>query len=222
MDIARARQHIIRNTENDAPKTAAILSRHEAVAEQYRLITNWKPKSDVWPLTAGRGFLIVAASLTGIYINKRFRANIKLRSYGLVPTMLGLTVIPAATTSFSHREFIVNKLLLLEIPCPLCLESRSALIQICNGLLLPLIMTPLANFSIAVGSGVYNVPYITDVKGIFRIVFSAYQPLVPKLTAILTCHALLAGFMTYLEIRSLLRVLDIQYLKEQEEKERIK
>jgi len=46
-------------------------------------------------------------------------------------------------------QFSVNKLLLLEIPCPLCVESRSALAQTCSGVFLPLILAPIANFSVS-------------------------------------------------------------------------
>ena len=43
----------------------------------------------------------------------------------------------------------MNKLLLLEIPCPLCLESKSALMQTFSGVFLPLILVPLGNFSVS-------------------------------------------------------------------------
>jgi len=45
-------------------------------------------------------------------------------------------------------QLIMNKLLLLEIPCPLCMESKSALMQTCSGVFLPLILIPFANFSV--------------------------------------------------------------------------
>lgn len=146
-------------------------------------------------------------------------------------------------------QFIVNKLLLLEIPCPLCMEFKSALMQTCSGVFLPLMLVPLANFSVsdktllsitvfhdilfwlvlsrlvfksqvAAGSGVYSTPHITDIRGIFRSVFTLYQPMFPKIAMIFTFHMLLAGFITYSEIKSYLRMLDIQYLiiEEKEQK----
>lgn len=72
------------------------------------------------------------------------------------------------------------------------------------------------NSQVAAGSGAYNVPHITDVRKIFSTVLSVYRPLFPKITMIFTFHALLAGFITYLEIKSYLRVLDHQYLMEEE------
>ncbi|KYN03851.1 hypothetical protein ALC62_05365 [Cyphomyrmex costatus] len=144
----------------------------------------------------------------------------KLRNYGTVPTMLGLTITPAAVTALLHSQLIINKLLLLEIPCSLCMESKSALSQTCSGVFLPLILAPIANFSIAAGSGIYNVPYITNVREIFRQVLTIYQPMFPKIAMIFTFHALLAGFITYSEIKSYLRMLDTQYLIEEEKKEK--
>lgn len=150
--------------------------------------------------------------------------------------------------------------MLLEVPCPLCLQSKSALTQVFTGLFLPLITTPLANFTvsvncrhcyidyrikvlrfisivlklidyaiyvitsvlqIAIGSGMYNVPPINDLRGIFKIVGSAYQPLIPTITLIFTFHALLAGFVTYLEIKSFLHIQEVQYFIEQDFREQM-
>lgn len=110
---------------------------------------------------------------------------------------------------------------------------------------MPLVLTPFANFSvsnsllffdtrilsicllchllllnlqIAAGSGVYNVPYVTDVRKIFSTILSVYRPLFPKIVMIFTFHALLAGFITHLEIKSFLRVLDLQYLMKEEKR----
>lgn len=47
-------------------------------------------------------------------------------------------------------QFVLNKLLLLEVECPLCLETRSALSQICTGVFFPMILAPLANFSVSI------------------------------------------------------------------------
>lgn len=60
-------------------------------------------------------------------------------------------------------------------------------------------------------------PYVTDVRAIFRTILSAYQPMIPKIAMLFVFHALLAGFITYLEIKSFLRMLDLQYLKEAKE-----
>ncbi|KYN18410.1 hypothetical protein ALC57_09285 [Trachymyrmex cornetzi] len=121
-----------------------------------------------------------------------------------------------------YITLVMNKLLLLEIPCPLCIESMSAFMQTCSGVFLPLILVPLANFSVTVGSGVYNVPHITDIRGIFRRTLSIYQPIFPKIAMIFTFHALLAGFIAYSEIKSYLRMLDMQYLMEEEKEQKLK
>jgi len=96
----------------------------------------------------------------------------------------------------------------------------SALVQTCSGLLLPLVLAPLANFSVASGSGVYNVPFVTLIRKIFKTVLSVYQLLFPKIAMFFTFHALLAGF-TYLEIKSFLRLLDLQYLMKEEKEPKL-
>ncbi|EGI59538.1 hypothetical protein G5I_12321, partial [Acromyrmex echinatior] len=102
-----------------------------------------------WPLIVGRGILISTTVITSLYLNHRFRARMKIRNYGTLLTVLGLAVSPAAVTGVVHTELIMNKLLLLEISCPLCMESKSALMQTCSGVFLPLILVPFANFSVS-------------------------------------------------------------------------
>ncbi|CAL1684503.1 unnamed protein product [Lasius platythorax] len=204
---------------HDIPKGAIILSKYEALSNQIELITNWKPRSDIWSLLFGRPILAGAVTLSSLYINQRFRRKLKFGKYGLLPTMAGVGTGPAVASSLLYTELILNKLLLLEDSCPICLESRSVLLQTFTGLLFPLILTPLANFSIAAGSGVYNVPHITDVKRVFRVVSSVYQPMIPVFATIFTLHVLLAGFITHSQIKSFLRILDVQNLIEEEQRD---
>ncbi|XP_067206603.1 uncharacterized protein [Linepithema humile] len=172
-----------------------------------------------WVLLYGRALLAGAASFTGAYINLRFRRKLKLRDYGLFPTMLGLTAAPAITTSLSYSEVILRKLLLLDITCPLCLESKAAILQTFTGLVLPLMLTPIANFAVTSGSGVFNTPHYSDMKGIFKIVSSTYKPMLPKIATLFTLHVLLANVITYLQIKSFIRIKDIQYIMKLENKD---
>ncbi|XP_011881189.1 PREDICTED: uncharacterized protein LOC105569375 [Vollenhovia emeryi] len=220
MDLIK-KSHKIHDGQS-APNDWAHMTKYEAVAEQHRIVNNWKPRSDVWPLAFTRGILVGASTITAMYINHRFRARLKLRDYGLLPTMMGVSLVSATATGISHTEVILNKLMSLDIPCAMCMESTSALMQTCSGLLVPLILTPLANFSITSGSSVYNTPYIKDVRKIFSTILSVYRPMFPKLALIFTFHSLLAGSLTYLEIRSYLRVIDLQYLMQEEQMERLK
>ncbi|KYQ46411.1 hypothetical protein ALC60_14507 [Trachymyrmex zeteki] len=176
-DVSQQQRIIIRNAQQAEPKNPSFVSKRDRIAQQYYIVRNWKPWSDVY--------------ITPLH-------------YSLLKSYI----------------FIVNKLLLLEIPCPLCMEFKSALMQTCSGVFLPLMLVPLANFSVAAGSGVYSTPHITDIRGIFRSVFTLYQPMFPKIAMIFTFHMLLAGFITYSEIKSYLRMLDIQYLiiEEKEQK----
>ncbi|XP_018365014.1 PREDICTED: uncharacterized protein LOC108762491 [Trachymyrmex cornetzi] len=221
-DISQPQRIIIRNAQQDESKSPSFVTKRDRIAKQYHIIRSWKPRSDVWPLIVGRGILIGTTVITSLYLNHRFRAKMKIRDYGILPTVLGLAVSPAAVTAVVHTELVMNKLLLLEIPCPLCIESMSAFMQTCSGVFLPLILVPLANFSVTVGSGVYNVPHITDIRGIFRRTLSIYQPIFPKIAMIFTFHALLAGFIAYSEIKSYLRMLDMQYLMEEEKEQKLK
>ncbi|XP_029158203.1 uncharacterized protein LOC114930562 [Nylanderia fulva] len=204
---------------HDIPQNAILLTKMEALSNQLELIKTWNPRSEVWSLLFGRAILTSAASLTGFYINQRFRRKLKFRNFGVFPTMAGVTTGPAVATTLLYTEIILNKMLLLEISCPICLESRSILLQASTGLLLPLILVPFANFSIGARSGMHNIPHITDVKGIFRIISSVYKPMIPVIATIFTFHALLAGFITHSQIKSFLHILDVQNFIEQDRRD---
>ncbi|XP_011262157.1 uncharacterized protein LOC105254888 [Camponotus floridanus] len=212
--MERAQQYI----RHDIPKDAIMLTKYEALNHQTKFYTNWKPQSDVWPLLYGRPILATAAACTGFYINLRFRKKLKLRDYSSIFTIAGVTAVPTAMTGLCYSEFVLNKLLLLEVRCPLCLETRSVFSQIFTGIFFPLMLVPIANFSMAFTSGTFNVPLITDVKRTFKIISSVYQPMLPMFATIFTLQVLLAGFITHSQIKSFLHILDVQYYIEEQQK----
>ncbi|XP_032682337.1 uncharacterized protein LOC116849360 [Odontomachus brunneus] len=199
------------------PKNAVILTKSEALLTQMSLIANWKPQSEVWSLIHGRGVLGIAASLSAWYINRRFRRILKLRSIGQMLSMITLVPGPAILTTLFHTQIIYDKILLLEMTCPLCLEFRGALIQSFFGLVVPVLTTPLINFAV-VGSGAHNMPYAYEFKKVLTIVRQVYKPMIPNIALLCILQALFGGYMTHLQIKSYLRVLNIHYLVEQEKK----
>lgn len=209
---AQQQKRILENTKG-------ILSRQEILAREVEIVKNWKPRSEVWTLLYGRSILTAAASLTGIYINARFRQKLKLRDFGAFPTMIGCAAAPVITTSILNTEVVMKKLLLLETTCPLCLETKAAVLQTWTGLVLPMIITPIANFAVTSGSAIFNTPHFTDVKRTFQIISSAYKPMLPKIATLFVLHVLLANVITYLQIKSFLHIKDIQYLMRLENEE---
>jgi len=47
MDVAKQRQYIIRDTQQDTLKDTTLMLKHEIITEQKRIIQDWKPQSDV-------------------------------------------------------------------------------------------------------------------------------------------------------------------------------
>ncbi|KAH0944912.1 hypothetical protein HN011_010852 [Eciton burchellii] len=217
MEKMSQRYHI----QNIPPKNVA-LTRADVLRQNMFTIRNWKPLSDVWSLKFGDAILCMAAAASGIYINRRFRAKLKLRYYGYLSTTLGLFLTPAVTCYLLQNEFVMHKLLTYEVSCPFCLESKSVLIQNFCGLLLPMLGVPFANFSIAMNSGKFNVPYQSDFRGMYRIISSIYQPLLPRFTVIFTLQALLAGFIVYSQTKSFIYIEYVQHLIEQDRRKKSK
>ena len=60
-------------------------------------------------MIVGRGILISTTVITSLYLNYRFRARMKIRNYGILPTVLGLAVSPAAVTAIVHTEVLMEK-----------------------------------------------------------------------------------------------------------------
>ncbi|XP_014469972.1 PREDICTED: uncharacterized protein LOC106741983 [Dinoponera quadriceps] len=212
--MEEARQRIIKQ---EIPKGAIMMSRYEAIAHQSSFVYTWKNQNEVWPLVHGTGILSLAASLGGAYVNFIFRRKLKVHNIGILPSMMAITGPSFLLTTLSRSLAIDNKLLLLELPCPLCLELRGAIIQAAFGYFTPFITVPIITF-IVVGSRAYNIPYPNEGRKILTIAGSVYQHLIPKLSSTLILQAMIGGFITYLQIKSYLRILDITYLLEHEKK----
>jgi hypothetical protein len=71
-------------------------------------------------------------------------------------------------------------------------------------------------------SGKFNVPYQSDFRGMYRIISSIYQPLLPRFTVIFTLQALLAGFIVYSQTKSFIYIEYVQHLIEQDRRKRSK
>lgn len=197
-------------------------SKSDLFKHHLTLIRKWEPSSDVWPLIYGHPILSGIAAITGIYVNDRFRAKLKMRSYGSHMTMIGVAITSFAMVHLTQSQFVLHKLLTYEVSCPLCLESTSALVQTFGGVMFPLFGAAFANFSLAAGSGTCNVPYQYDFRGIFKTICSIYRPLLPKLAIIFTFHALVAGFITYSQVKSFLYIEEMKHLMEQDKKRQLK
>lgn len=61
-------------------------------------------------------------------------------------------------------------------------------------------------------------PHPHDIKKMFTITRSIYRPMIPTLLLIFTFQLLFSGFMTDLQIKSFLRMMDLQYIMEEEER----
>ncbi|EFN76080.1 hypothetical protein EAI_03882, partial [Harpegnathos saltator] len=132
------------------PKGAIMLTRYEALTHQWNVVSDWKSQKDVWPLVHGCGILGIAAGLSGTYINYWFRQKLKARNIAVLPTMMMSALAPALLTGLFQSQMVMNKILLLEEPCPLCLQFKSALIQMSTGTLVPMIISPMVNFAVSI------------------------------------------------------------------------
>ncbi|XP_018020694.1 uncharacterized protein LOC108677054 [Hyalella azteca] len=117
--------------------------------EAYEVITTWKPKSDVWAYLYGPAILSSSTAISAGYINYRFRKALKLRSFVFITTYIATTCIPATLASLLHGDFVLAPSLSGKPVCPLCLETRSIVLQTTCSTLYPLLLAPIVCFQFA-------------------------------------------------------------------------
>lgn len=213
--------------KEDIPKDAIIVNEEQALAYQWKVISGWGNRWDVWSLRYGPGILGAAAAATGIYVNNHYRRKLKLGNYGKASTYLPIVVIPAIFSVLSHK-FLVQRHVILEqhTACPLCLQLRAGAIQGGFGVCYPTILAPFAAFMFATRHYTYRLPSIMkEPLEVFKLWQNMTRPILPVLAAAFAGQAVVAMYITYKEQMQIWRLqLKMQHLeqlaeeKQQEEK----
>lgn len=93
----------IRRGENEPiPEDAVEVTADKVFSFYNVLIRTWKPKTEIWGLTIGPAILGAAAGATGLFVNRYFRRQLRLRNYGFFTTYLPNVVLPTVITTNFH------------------------------------------------------------------------------------------------------------------------
>lgn len=125
----------------------------------------------------------------------------KLGNYGRLSSYLPIVVLPAMMSAICHR-FLVQKDIILKFKvCPICYETRAAVIQTGLGVLYPTLLSPFASLMFATRHYTYNVPSITNnPKEVFLLLSKMTKPIKFFISFAAVAHTLISMYLTQSEI----------------------
>lgn len=206
--IKPAKQLVRVTSKKDLPDDAVLLSKSEAIELQWRLVLTWKPRTDAWPFSVGTSLLASVAGLGGFVVNNHYRRKLNLLLYAPLTTFLPLVVVPMALTASMQAWLVGSEILIGNYTCPLCMETRAALLQLGLGMGYPLVLAPFATFYLAAASYRYAVPSITDYKGVYSLYKKVNKRLGTKLMYLCALQVIGATAITKLQMNSIGKISD--------------
>ncbi|XP_050306459.1 uncharacterized protein LOC126743413 [Anthonomus grandis grandis] len=199
---------LLKSKTKELPEDAVVLSPQDALKYQMDIVKQWHKTSDVLALRYGPYILGTTALLSGIFYNNYFRKKFMLGHLGRLSTYLPISVVPATLTAVLHTELVLKDIILLKSDqCPLCLQTRAAILQVGFSTIFPIIIGPMGCAAVAMRYGTFNLPYLhekpKEVFNIFRKMFTKIQT---KSMYFMIGQAFLASVVTYYEAKNLFTI----------------
>ncbi|KAH8263260.1 hypothetical protein KR044_006505 [Drosophila immigrans] len=204
------------------PQDAVVITEDQALRYQWKIITSWDKKGDVWSLRYAPGILSAMAAATGAYVNNHYRTRLRLGAHGRLSSYLPIVAVPAIFTMLSHKFFVQRPILLKPLSeCPVCTQVRSAAFQTAMGVVYPTILAPFAAFMFATRCFTYRLPSVTEnPKEVLMLYRKLTRPIVPALTTIIAIQAFITMYLTGEEekqnFKLMLRMKEIEHQVEEE------
>uniref|UniRef100_A0A1B6INF0 Transmembrane protein 126A n=1 Tax=Homalodisca liturata TaxID=320908 RepID=A0A1B6INF0_9HEMI len=209
--------YISKALRKDIPSDAILLTRDEALKMHWNTLKEWKPQTDTWPFRYGIAALAGLNAVTTINFVHYYRRKLNLGNYGRVTMLLPTAILPSIASTMSHYTFVTNSIFLGE-DCPLCTQTRAAMVQIAAGVIYPIVVTPVAGFYYAISYATYNVPPLRReyLPEIFKLWLSMTRKLKMRLPIAIAVNGFAASILTYFEAKSFYSIQSTIYQKEEE------
>uniref|UniRef100_A0A131XPU4 Putative conserved plasma membrane protein n=1 Tax=Ixodes ricinus TaxID=34613 RepID=A0A131XPU4_IXORI len=207
MDDLHSASGVVTFTSTDrVPPNAVKLSKAEAVSYQYQVVNNWKPRSDVWPITYGPLISGLAAAAGGMKLNNIFRRHYQLKTFARVATYIPIAVLPGGAALILHTAISAD-ILIMNTKCVVCTQTKAIASQLVFGVLYPSVIAPLACLSFAVRYNTYAVPPVkTHYKHIFIDVTTTLKKKGNMLAALSAAQCIVAFLLMHGQMNSVFKM----------------
>ncbi|KAK7873842.1 hypothetical protein R5R35_005707 [Gryllus longicercus] len=196
----------VHKAKGTIPEGAVRLTEQEAINRQWQLIMNWTPEKDVWPFRYGIGLLSVTSAFCGIYINNHYRTKLHLHEFGRFSSYLPIVALPTVLSALIHQQEVSNDIIIERTACPVCVQMRSASLQVLISTVLPAILAPLSGFMFATRHYTYNLPPITKPLEHLKLWQKLTRPIGNILFLMCACQAFFALGLAHCEEKSMQKI----------------
>lgn len=159
-----------------------------------------------------------AAGLSAAFIVSHYRRMFKLKNYGRISTFGGTIVFTAAVADRVHTDLITDKILTGYNACPLCLGTRSGLIQVVSGIGYPFILAPLLCMGSARSNYTYSVPSIKH-RALFLNMLKTTFPFKTSILVVILANFIIGALLCDQEMLVYERLFGQKFDPVEEEKE---
>jgi len=179
----------------DLPEGAVLVTREQVLMKYYDVLSNWRPRKDVWPYTVGFGALAAIACSTAYTVSFTLRLRLKVGPSSMgshIPTM----VLPLLGVGSLHHGMVQVPLMLREEPCLTCMQVRAMSIQAACGWVLPCSLAYLSSVVTANAKSAMKIPGLFDFKKMTPFMAKIIKPYKPVYVGLLVLNVLAAYFVT--------------------------
>jgi len=192
---------------SNVPKNAVVLSESDALDYQLKMVNQWSPSYEMWPLKFGSMYLAATCAATGFIISEQFRGLCLLPKYSRWMVGVPITTFSALGVLLFQSKIITEDVMLNKTSCIPCLQGRSAMLQGFFGSVYPTIILSFGSTLFAQRLNIKLIPQID--KGPSKMLKFCQQMMLQKrnlLTIICGIQVALAFIVTDLQVESVFKL----------------
>jgi len=194
------------DSSEPASKGMTHVTRIEMQSILGNIFDEWEPSSMSWPINYGEKIASGAAAIAGPLFTNRFRNLFGMRTDRSRIMTIAISIFaPAATAAVLHNELIKKDIMLQDTKCPVCLETRSASIQLGAGCILPLVLSYFGTITFALTQNYRFVP--KGASNWLNFTRSTMSKVFPLIVGVSIFQAVVAAGLVALEVDSREKVL---------------
>jgi len=208
----------------DDPRTEGMRhqSREQALDLLNQVFIYFQPSNQAWIMNNAPYIAMAAACIPGLVLSHKFRTMFGVQGKGIskLITLPPAVLLPGGITYLSQRLYVRDDILLNETECAVCVDIRSAALQVSTGLALPLFFSYTGN---AVSAAQYNLKIVpSTLSGWGPITRRMMNRVTPLILGFTLAQLLVAGVLVREMYKSrdlVLSEMELRFAIEAERKE---